>query len=80
MYLVFQAKKNGISQVTYYDITSLQYCLFREWQIFENFEFLNFRSREKRIRKKQLIKEHSANVSVKINGKTGRSQCKNCCY
>ena len=53
---------------------------FREWQIFENFEFLNFRSREKRIRKKQLIKEHSANVSVKINGKTGRSQCKNCCY
>ena len=53
---------------------------FREWQIFENFEFLNFRSREKGIRKKQLIKEHSANVSVKINGKTGRSQCKNCCY
>ena len=53
---------------------------FREWQIFENFEFLNFRPRGKRIRKKQLIKEHSANVSVKINGKTGRSQCKNCCY
>ena len=30
--------------------------------------------------KDSSIKGHSANVSVKINGKTGRSLWKNCCY
>ena len=34
--------------------------------------------KEKRIRKKRWIKGHSANLSVKINGKTGRWRWKTC--
>ena len=37
-------------------------------------------SQPKRIIKRQLNEGHSANFSVKINGKTGRSRWKNCCY
>ena len=57
--------------------TSTHFC---EWQVFENFEFINFSPKEKRIRKRQLSKGYLVNFSVKINGKTGTSRWKNCCY
>ena len=41
---------------------------------------INFSPKEKRIRKRQLNKWRSANVSIKINGKAGRSRWKNSCY
>ena len=41
-----------------------------KWQVFENFEFLNFSPKEK----DSWIKGYSANVSVKINGKSSRSR------
>ena len=49
-----------------------------EWQAFENFEFINFRPKEKRIRKRQLNQRICERQYD--NGKTGRSQWKNCCY
>ena len=50
---------------------------FCEWQVFENFELINFNPKEKR-KKDSWIKRYSANASVKINEKTGRSRWKNC--
>ena len=49
-----------------------------KWQAFENFEFINFRPKEKRIRKRQLNQRICERQHD--NGKTGRSQWKNCCY
>ena len=43
-YLFLRAKKNRISRV----------LPFYEWQVFENFGFINFSPIEKRIRKRQL--------------------------
>ena len=58
--------------------TSTYFC---KWQVFENFKFMNFSPKGKRIRKRQLNQVgHSAKVSVKINGTTGRSLFKNCCF
>ena len=53
---------------------------FFEWQVFENVKFINFSLIENRIRKGSWIKGYVANFSFKINGKTGRSRWKNCCY
>ena len=47
---------------------------FCKCQVFENFEFINFSHKEKRIQKRQLNQETLANVSVKINEMTGRPQ------
>ena len=43
---------------------------FCEWQVYENFEFINLAPKKKEQEKDSWIKGHSANVSVKINGKT----------
>ena len=44
MYLFLQAKENCILQV----------LIFSKWQVYENFVFINFSLKEKRIRKGQL--------------------------
>ena len=44
VYLFLRAKKNRISRV----------LIFCEKRVFENFEFINFSPKEKRIRKRQL--------------------------
>ena len=49
-----------------------------KWKVFQNFKFINFSPKEK-IRKDSWIKRHLANVSVKINRKTGRLCWKSCC-
>ena len=70
VYLFLRAKKNRISRV----------LIFCEKRVFENFEFINFSPKEKRIRKRQLNQGTFGSVFVKINGKTGRSRWKKYCY
>ena len=45
---------------------------FCKWQVFENFEFINFIPKEEKNKKKAV------EIQVKINRKTGRSQWRNC--
>ena len=61
-----------LKKITFREYLCLQMASF--WK----FEFINFRPKEKRKRKRQLNQRICERQHD--NGKTGRSQWKNCCY
>ena len=53
---------------------------FCEWQVFENFEFINFTPKEKRIRKRQFNHEICGSCFCEEKRKSRKVTMKDCCY
>ena len=82
MYLFSQAKSNRILRVPIFVNSKVLKIsrVFLRMASFWKLLVYKFYLKIKKNKKRQLNHGHSANVSVKIYGETGRSRRKNCCY